>query len=80
MRFPIKLTNKHVINSEQIKCKIINSGPNKVNFVFTFDNMRNNKDDLYKDLIESLIILCRQVPHGVLLVFPSFRLQNDFRF
>jgi|LakMenEpi03Aug12_release.lakeMendotaPanAssembly.Ray.scaffolds.fasta_scaffold3661185_1 hypothetical protein len=61
MKFPVKLTNKHVINREQIKCKIINSGPNKVPFLFTYDNMSKNKADLYRDLIETLIIVCKQI-------------------
>lgn len=80
MKFATKLTNKHVIKQEQINCKVVSYGPSKVPFLFTFDNINKNKDLLYRDLIDSIINISKRIPNGVLLVFPSFRLQSDFKF
>ena len=76
MKFTTQLSNNHVIKKEQIKCKIIKSGPSKAPFLFTFNNLNKKKDALYKDLLESILNICMKIPNGVLLAFPSFRLLN----
>lgn len=79
IKFKYKLTNNHVIKKEQISSRILCCGPSETAFTFTYDNMNRNKDAIYKDLIETLIQICSFVPNGILLVFPSFRMQSEFR-
>jgi Rad3-related DNA helicase len=49
-------------------------------FNLTYDNLSKNGEQIYKDLIETVLQICTKVPNGVLLVFPSFRLQKDFQY
>lgn len=79
VKFKYKLNNSHVISKEQISSRILCCGPSETSFTFTYDNMNRNKDAIYRDLIETLIQICSFVPNGILLVFPSFRMQNEFR-
>lgn len=71
--------NKHVISKEQIVARVIKAGASKVKFTFTFDNLSRNKTEIFKDLIEFLIQVSGKIPNGILLVFPSFKVQNDFK-
>jgi len=74
------MVNSHVIKKDQIRSKIVLAGPSETPFNLTFDSLSRNRDKIFKDLIHTIIQICSKVPNGVLLVFPSFRLQNDFQY
>jgi Rad3-related DNA helicase len=80
LKFTKQLVNKHVIKDEQISAKIIKAGPSKVRFTFTYDNLSKNRTEIFKDLIEFLVQACSQIPNGILLIFPSFKIQMDFKY
>jgi regulator of telomere elongation helicase 1 len=80
LKFTNQLTNGHVISEEQIAARVIKAGPSKVRFTFTFDNLSKNRNEIYKDLIEFIIQAASRIPNGILLVFPSFKIQMDFKY
>ena len=67
-----------MIDEEQIKTKVISSGPGPkdIPFNFSFDSVSRNKDIIYKELLDTIIDISSVVPNGILLVFPSFRVQK----
>ncbi len=69
-----------MISPQQIAARVIKSGPSKTRFTFTFDNLSRNRNDIYRDLIDFLVEAAANIPHGILLVFSSFRMQLDFKF
>jgi Rad3-related DNA helicase len=76
----MQLSNKHVISPEQIAARVIKSGPGKTRFTFTYDNLSKNRVDVYKDFIDFLVQAAQRIPNGILLVFPSFKIQADFKY
>jgi Rad3-related DNA helicase len=69
-----------VIKDEQIMAKVIRSGGSANKFTFTYDNLNRNRSAIFKDLIDFLIQTCAGIPNGILLVFPSFKIQMDFKY
>lgn len=59
---------------------MIKSGPSKTRFTFTYDNLSKNRNEIYRDLIEFLIQAASRIPNGILLVFPSFKIQGEFKY
>lgn len=80
IKFPNQLLNKHVIKDEQIRAKVIRSGLSKNKFTFTYENLNKNRSAIFRDLIDFMIGTCARIPNGVLLVFPSFKIQMDFKY
>lgn len=60
--------------------KIITTGPSDVRLNFSYDSINKNKDKIFRDLIEFIINISQRIPNGILIVFPSFRIQNDFKY
>ena len=69
--FPVRLENKHVIDpSKQICYQTITHGPDGTEFLATFANRSNAK--YLTSLGMAIIQIQKQVPHGVLVFFPSY--------
>ncbi len=68
--FPIQLENSHVIHPSQLMLRILERGPNMKTLSSAYENRSKPE---YKDEIGRVIInICRLVPNGVLVFFPSF--------
>ena len=77
--FKEQLINDHVIQSEQLMARIIRTGTSNAPLNFSYENLSKNKDKVFKDLVEFVIEVSSRVPNGILLVFPSFKIQGDFK-
>lgn len=70
MKIDIRLENPHVVSKQQIYVKIVGAGPDGVPLNSTFQN-RDNIHYL-ASLGMAIVNIVRQVPHGVLIFFPSY--------
>ena len=46
---------------------------------FSYENLNNDRDRVFKDLVDLIVDVSKRVPNGILTVFPSFKIQNDFK-
>lgn len=60
--------------------KIIKKGFSDSLMNFSYDSLNRNKEKIYKDLILLIINIAKTVPNGILMIFPSFKIQNDFKY
>eukprot|EP00668_Euglena_longa_P012852 GGOE01015347.1.p1 GENE.GGOE01015347.1~~GGOE01015347.1.p1 ORF type:complete len:1110 (-),score=252.04 GGOE01015347.1:226-3090(-) len=68
--FPIQLENPHVIETKQVSALVIPKGPRGTSLNSSF-NLRDRPE--YKTELGMLLVnLCRIVPHGILVFFPSY--------
>ena len=64
--------NKHVIDSDQLHLAV----SSRMNFSY---NWINNRPKIFSDLVESIVKLATKVPNGILVIFPSYRIINNFK-
>eukprot|EP00667_Euglena_gracilis_P001347 EG_transcript_1347 len=70
LNFPIQLENPHVIDTKQVSALVIPKGPRGTSLNSSF-NLRDRPE--YKTELGMLLVnLCRIVPHGLLVFFPSY--------
>ena len=69
-KFDIKLINKHVIQTEQVKMMVLDKGANWNQFRFTFEDRKNTK--MIIDLGISITEILKITPDGVLIFFSSY--------
>merc|ERR1711959_503995 len=69
LSFPVQLENAHVISSEQVWAGVVKVSPSNrpLNSSYKSRDSEHYKDDLGNTLIN----ICRVVPDGVLVFFPS---------
>jgi len=68
--FPVKLENTHVISSDQVWAGVIKVSPSNRGLNSSF---KHRESEQYKeDLGNTLTNLCRIVPDGLLVFFPSY--------
>ena len=78
--FEEKLVNSHVIEDEQVHFAKVERGiGNKFDLNFSYNSLSKNYNGLYEELVESLIEIIVKIPHGVLIIFPSYRMIEEFR-
>lgn len=70
----VRLENPHVVSKKQICVKILGSGPDGVPLNAGFQNRDNPK--YVTSLGMSIVNISRQIPHGILIFFPSYALMN----
>ncbi|XP_053368397.1 regulator of telomere elongation helicase 1 [Clarias gariepinus] len=68
--FPVCLENPHVIQKDQIFVSIVDKGPDGVQLSTAFD--RRFLPENMASLGNTIVNLCRVVPHGLLVFFPSY--------
>ncbi|KAJ8952435.1 hypothetical protein NQ318_014527, partial [Aromia moschata] len=66
----VRLENPHIVKGDQICVKIISSGPDTEMLNSNFKNRDNPK--YMGSLGRSVLNLCRVIPHGLLIFFPSY--------
>ncbi|XP_077502103.1 regulator of telomere elongation helicase 1 homolog [Amblyomma americanum] len=74
--FPVQLENPHVIKEEQIYVSVLSNGYDGQLLNCSYDN-RNNPAYL-ASLGRTVCNLCRVIPGGVLLFFPSYAVMRNF--
>lgn len=74
--FPVQLENPHVIKEEQIYVSVLSNGYDGEILNCSYDN-RNNPAYI-GSLGRTLCNLCRIIPGGVLLFFPSYAVMRNF--
>ena len=67
---PIRLCAPHVIKPDQMQLTVIASGPNGVRLLSNFESRQNSAHS--RELALTIINLCRIIPDGVLVFFPSY--------
>ncbi|KAJ8970779.1 hypothetical protein NQ317_003493 [Molorchus minor] len=66
----VRLENPHVVKGDQICVKIISSGPDSEILNSNYQNRDNPK--YLSSLGRSVLNLCRVIPNGLLIFFPSY--------
>ncbi len=69
-----------MISPEQIKMNIVKFGRRQTLLDFSYKSINEKKEKIYNDLVETIIGICENVPNGVLTIFPSYKIMNEFRF
>ena len=75
LEFRQKLENPHVISPEQVSVNILKRGVNNQEFKFVYSSRDNVA--MIDDLGLTITAIISQVPGGVLLFFPSYKLMNE---
>lgn len=70
MKIDIRLENPHVVSKQQIYVKIVSNGPDGVLLNSSYQNRDNIQ--YITSLGMTIVNIVRQVPHGVLIFFPSY--------
>ncbi|GLV35707.1 Regulator of telomere elongation helicase 1 [Carabus blaptoides fortunei] len=70
----VRLENPHVVTNKQICVKILGTGPDGTPLNAGFQNRDNPK--YIRSLGMTISNLSRQIPHGLLIFFPSYALLN----
>ncbi|GAB6033539.1 Fanconi anemia group J protein, variant 2 [Chamberlinius hualienensis] len=74
IKFPIRIEAPHVIGPSQVLACVIGKGPNDYSLNGSFQNTSALR---YQDeLGETILNICKTVPHGILCFFPSYTLMN----
>lgn len=68
--FPIQLENTHVIHNSQVLLRILERGPTGRGLTSAYG--QRDLPDYKEELGKTVVNVCRIVPHGVLVFFPSF--------
>ncbi|TSM94697.1 Regulator of telomere elongation helicase 1 [Bagarius yarrelli] len=68
--FPVSLENPHIIQKDQIFVSVIDKGPDGVQLSTAYD--RRFVPENMSSLGNTIVNLCRVVPHGLLVFFPSY--------
>jgi len=68
--FPIQLENSHVIHPSQLMLRVLERGPGMKTLSSAYEN--RNKPEYKEEIGKVVVNLCRLVPNGVLVFFPSF--------
>jgi DNA repair helicase Rad3 len=73
--FPHQLENSHVIGYNQIFCSVISKGPQGVALNSSFQ--QRNSDSYRTELGLSIWEVCKIVPDGILVFFPSYAVMEQ---
>ncbi|PJF18139.1 DNA repair helicase (Rad3), partial [Paramicrosporidium saccamoebae] len=73
--FPHQLENSHVIGDEQIFCSVVPKGPHGGALNSSFQ--QRNSDSYRTELGQSVWEVCKIVPDGVLVFFPSYAVMEQ---
>jgi len=75
VKFPITLEANHVIDKSQVWVGTLGIGPtgNSLNAAYQNANTYGFQDEVGRLVLE----ICRTIPHGVLVFFPSYKMMND---
>lgn len=74
--FPINFSNNHVIKSNQLKLRVL-TGKDKGTFNFSYKYLQENYKTIYKLTVEAIIELVQNIPNGVLVITPSYKIMNS---
>ncbi|CEL98142.1 unnamed protein product [Vitrella brassicaformis CCMP3155] len=75
VKFGVRLENAHVVGASQLTCGILKRGPIGPNLNFNKDHRDNS--EMLQGFGRGVVQVCRKVPDGVLLVFPSYALMDN---
>ena len=70
LSFPHTIENSHIISKDQISVRVISKGVSGKTLTSTYN--RRNDSDYILELGNTIISLCRVIPGGVLIFFPSY--------
>jgi regulator of telomere elongation helicase 1 len=70
LHFPHTLENEHIITQEQISVRVIGKGVSGKALTSTYN--RRDDAEYITELGNTIISLCRVIPDGVLIFFPSY--------
>lgn len=70
LKFPVQLENDHVIHSDQIFVRVVGKGVSGKELSSKFG--RRDDPEYITELGNTLASLCRNIPGGVLVFFPSY--------
>jgi len=75
VKFPITLEANHVIDKSQVWVGTIGSGPtgHSLNAAYQNANTYGFQDEVGRLVLD----ICKTIPHGVLVFFPSYKMLND---
>jgi regulator of telomere elongation helicase 1 len=71
IEFPVRLEASHVVQRNQVRAFIMSEGPTGKPLNFSFRN-RSSSDEVFCELGRMLTNVCRVIPDGVLVFFPSY--------
>eukprot|EP00092_Neocalanus_flemingeri_P038788 GFUD01042231.1.p1 GENE.GFUD01042231.1~~GFUD01042231.1.p1 ORF type:complete len:1506 (+),score=423.98 GFUD01042231.1:334-4518(+) len=75
VKFPITLEANHVIDKSQVWVGTVGHGPTGGNLNASYKNASTYG---FQDEVGRLVLeICKTVPHGVLVFFPSYKMLND---
>ncbi|CAO1391915.1 unnamed protein product [Diamesa serratosioi] len=69
-----RLENPHIVGKDQVCVKIVSQGPDKEPLISNYQNRDNPK--YLQSMGRTILALCRVIPHGLLVFFPSYPVMN----
>ena len=72
-KFAIKFESSHVISNHQVKWNILSKGCNGTDLNFSYE--KRNDTDMMLDCGYSILKIVQNIPYGVLIFFPSYKLK-----
>ena len=75
--FKIQLENTHVINKEQVCFCLLNNSFYDEYLHFRFDVQNRENVEMLEKLGYIIVDVCKRVPKGILVFFPSFTFMNN---
>lgn len=72
--FKYQLENNHVVDSTQMFCQVVGTGPNGL--LLNSSYSQRNSTEYKMELGESILQISRIVPNGILVFFPSYPLME----
>ncbi len=59
---------------------VISSGVNGTLFDLRYNNLKDNREAIFNDLMRTIEVIIGNIPNGVLIIFPSYKMLNDFEY
>jgi len=75
VKFPVTLEANHVVDKSQVWVGTLGTGPKGYSLNAAYQNAQTL--DFQDEVGELILSICRTVPHGVLVFFPSYKMLND---
>lgn len=79
LEFKVQIANKHVIDRSQLHLGVVcKSIGNESQFEFSYESLQKNKG-IYTSLLKTIVYFAEEVPNGLLVIFPSYKVINAFK-
>jgi regulator of telomere elongation helicase 1 len=77
LKFPAPLALPNIIQDDQLIAYTINKGVN--GSFFDFNYSQRNNEFMFKDLAFTILAMIKTLPNGVVILFSSYSLLDNFR-